>query len=138
MTVTAEKRNSDLQKTPIALSVLIAEGLKVRTIITLRDVLERIPNRIQINDLIGNTKPSFGPDIGLQFNDDGVQTGNFPFAEETDEFAPISQIVVPVLIQGLNLTTGLRVTYCLSVARGTKQYSQYVSGTGGVPTTERV
>lgn len=57
--VTADKRPTELQKTPMAITVFTQQDLDDSNIKTVRDALARVPNLTQTDDLYGNTKISF-------------------------------------------------------------------------------
>lgn len=57
--VTADKRPTELQKTPMAITVFTAQDIEDNNIRTVRDALARVPNLVEVSDLGGNTKISF-------------------------------------------------------------------------------
>jgi len=57
--VTAEKRKTDVQKTPVAVTVFTAQDLEDNNDKTLREVLARVPNLVQVDQIGSNTMVGF-------------------------------------------------------------------------------
>lgn len=57
--VTADKRTTAVQKTPMAITVFTEQDLEDNNIRTVGDALKWVPNLIQVTDLIGNTRVTF-------------------------------------------------------------------------------
>lgn len=87
--VTAEKRSTELQKTPIAITVLTEQDLEDNNIKTIRDVLKLVPSSLQVDDFSGNTKISFRGALASSATEtnplvmyiDGVPVDSFAFLD---------------------------------------------------------
>ncbi len=57
--ITAEKRQTEEQKTPVAVTVFTAQDLEDRNLKTVHDVLAQVPNLMQVDTIGGNTMAAF-------------------------------------------------------------------------------